>query len=94
MYKLTLTHAERSAIDWIGNRYAHGDDLYELLIACVQTSNAPDDGDDIWGSVYDITFQIPEHVAWVIREIVERDNLACFAPELVDKMRDFCDTIV
>ncbi len=31
MYSLTLTREDRKAIDWIGDRYAHGSDLKRLL---------------------------------------------------------------
>ena len=31
MYTLTLTRPERAAIDWIGDRYSHGHDLYLQL---------------------------------------------------------------
>lgn len=33
-YTLTLTSGERKAIDWVGHRYAHGDDLSNVLLSC------------------------------------------------------------
>lgn len=87
-YSLMLTREERKAIDWVGYRYAHGDDLYEQLVHC-------DSNPDVdWDSEVDITFSIPEHVAWEIREACEEDNLACFSPELVSKLMDFCNKII
>jgi len=95
MYKLTLTYTDRSAIDLIGNRYAHGDELYELLIVCDQTiEHAHDNGDDTWTGRDDITFHIPESTAWRIKDIIEQDNLACFAPALVCKMQELSDKII
>lgn len=90
MYTLTLTQGERRAIDWIGDRYAHGNDLYYRLWH--DSTAVPDDAD--WDSPADITFTVPENVAWQIQEIVKADNLACFAPELVSKLQEFCDRIV
>lgn len=90
MYQLTLNHGERKAIDWIGDRYAHGNDLYYRLWHDSEAS--PNDAD--WDSPADITFVVPEHVAWQIKDIVEQDNLACFAPELCRKLCEFCDKIV
>ena len=95
MYKLTLTYEERKAINWISYRYFHGDDLYKLLIRCdnyisdYRTSNA-------WDSLDDITFIIPENVAWQIRANFEAENceFACFSSELSNKLLKFCFNIV
>lgn len=90
MYKLTLTHSERQAIDWVGYRYWHGDDFYKLLWSeCKQEPNDVD-----WDSHFPITFLIPEHIAWTIRDNLLEDNLACFAPSLVEKLHNFLDKIV
>jgi hypothetical protein len=47
----------------------------DLLIDCI-----PEDRE--WGDDGDITVQIPEHVAWEIREVAEKEDYAwaCFAP--------------
>lgn len=91
MYTLTLTRGERSAIDWIGNRYHNGRDLF---LALCDARWVPDDRD--WDDPGDIIFHVPEHVAWNIAELGERnDNLwPCFAPDLVEKMQNFCVQIV
>lgn len=91
-YKLTLTLGERRAIDWVGYRYSHGDKLYSLLWA--DSTQTPDDAD--WDDARDITFSIPEHVAWEIREIGEECDYLwdCFADELSCKLTDFCLSIV
>lgn len=88
MYKLTLTKSERSAIDWIGDRYSHGHDLYKLLLTCPS--------DEQWDSHGDVTYQIPEHVAWQIGEMGESDNYtwACFSADLAGKLTDLCMEIV
>lgn len=88
-YTLTLTSGERHAIDWVGNRYGHGNDLCLLLIGCIR-------GDEEWGQEGDITFEIPEGTAWAIQEIAEEDNhnWTCFSSDLASKLDRFCDGIV
>jgi hypothetical protein len=92
MYQLILTAGERKAIDWIGNRYGHGTDLYKLLWS--KCNSAPADAD--WDSKDDITFAIPENVAWQIGELGEECEYRwdCFAPELAKKLTDLCMAIV
>ena len=92
MYYLTLTAGERKAIDWIGYRYDHGTDLYRLLWA--KCDNHASDCD--WDFDGDITFAIPEHVAWEIKEMGERNNYLwdCFAPVLANKLTNFCMNVV
>jgi hypothetical protein len=87
MYELTLTHGERAAIDWIGNRYSHGDDLFRLLMEAEQV------GDDDWDSPNDILFRMDEPLAWEVKEIIS-GPMECFGPELWDKLRDLSDRIV
>ena len=89
-YRLTLTKGERAALDWVGYRYRHGDELYRLLWGKCEQS--PDDAD--WDDPRDITFAIPESVAWTISEIIDEDNLACFADELRSKLYHFQSQIV
>jgi hypothetical protein len=95
MYELMLTHNERMAIDWIGDRYGHGTDLYFALIG---TKWKCEDGNysDPWGDMGNIVFKIPEHIAWQIRDIGEEDDFlwTCFSPEFAQKMNDFCDKII
>ena len=86
MYKLTLTKKERNAIDWIGYRYSHGDELYHELIMC--------DHEGEWGDEGDIEFSIPEPEAWLIQELIEQDGLACFSPEFREKLFKFAGEIV
>jgi hypothetical protein len=93
MYKLTLTLSERKAIDWVGNRYATGWDFYqELVFNCKQLE---EEGID-WDSDKDITFLIPEHVAWSIMELFEDEKMLfpCYSPEFVTKLMEFYNQIV
>jgi len=92
-YSLTLSLDERKAIDWIGNRYAHGQDLYEALM-CSDTQMSPDDAD--WTSPVDIIFTIPEYIAWQINDIGAESNYLwdCFAPAFAGKLTQFCFRIV
>jgi hypothetical protein len=92
MYHLTLTNAERKALDWVGGRYAHGHDLYRLLwVHCEPEGNEHD-----WDSDAEITFDIPEDVAWQIMAIAEEceHRWDCFAPELVEKLETLCNQVV
>lgn len=88
MYTLTLTLAERKAIDWIGHRYRHGTELYRLLWA-----QSEQEGEDDWDADADITFHVPESVAWTVAEIID-EGLDCFASDLVVKLWEFRDRIV
>ena len=92
MYTLTLTQAERQAIDWVGHRYAHGNNLFDILMECDSPSNREDD----WDSQWDITYEISEPLAWRIRDIAEEGNYLwdCFSPELAHKLTIFCIGIV
>lgn len=101
MYSLILTHEERKAIDWIGNRYATGDELYRLLSTCERTiiSSPPmwdwlDGGD--WIQNVDIQFNIPEHIAWQIKELFEQEELTfpCFSEGFKSKLLEWYWRIV
>lgn len=84
MYTLKLSLTEESAIDWIGNRYRHGNELRHCLMLCEHEIN--ENGNCI--------YKIPEHIAWQIQEIGEEDNWACFATRLIIKLEAFCMEIV
>lgn len=90
MYKLTLTAGERQAIDLVGDRYAHGDELYSLL--CDADWGSCRD----WAENVDITFNIPEGIAWGIVDVAEAGDYqwALFSNDLARKMTDFCDKII
>ena len=94
MYKLTLTRQERKAIDWIGGRYFHGDDLYKLFTR--PEVNWSMNGEWGWLDDGDITFSIPEHIAWEIREGFEDEEFlfSCLSDEFKVKLLAFCDSIV
>ena len=93
MYKLTLTASERQAIDWIGNRYSHGDDLFDLLCE-VEWEGIKKDEDWGWFCEKDITFLIPENIAWQISDLLQNSLYECFAPELVEKLTNFCAEVI
>jgi len=88
MYSLTLTADERRAFDWIGSRYNSGK-VADLLLDCL-----PEDRE--WSDEGDISFVIPEHVAWEIKKLAEEEDYswACFAPVLSAKLNDLCWGIV
>jgi hypothetical protein len=95
MYELTLTLSERKAIDWVGNRYSNGADLFSALQDC-SSSSAHGEDEDAWDTDGDITFHVPEHVAWKITENAANEDgyWPCFSPELAEKMQRFVDAIV
>jgi hypothetical protein len=84
MYSLTLAADERRALDWIGSRYNSGE-VADLLVDLI-----PDDRE--WADDGDITFDIPEHIAWQINELAEEESYSwpCFAQELADKLNELC----
>lgn len=82
-YKLELSKDDREAIDWVGGRYPHGSDSWLLLM---------DYGD--WDSEGSVVFELPEHVAWEIKELLEDSLFDCFVDELVEKLRLFVESIV
>ena len=92
MYQLTLTKAERNTMDWIGPRYFHGDDLFDLLMD-EEVAYEPDEWD--WKDSEKITFTIPENIAWQIREGFESENheFALLPPEFVQKLSGFLERI-
>ncbi|MFX6949509.1 hypothetical protein ABTH81_20720, partial [Acinetobacter baumannii] len=79
-------------IDWVGHRYYHGDDLRR----CLWVESQQDGEERDWDDPVDITFLIPEHVAWHIHNMAEECgyNWDCFAPELAGKLTDFCQGII
>ena len=89
MYTLTLTRGERKAFDCVGDRYANGNDMASLLEECMGP-------DEEWTQDGDITFNIPESVAWAIADFAQDDdNLwPCFDHDLMAKMVSLVDSIV
>lgn len=89
MYTISLTAEERRAFDWIGDRYTTGDAVSRLLCECMGE-------DDEWSQDGDITFRVPEHMAWQIAELAEAEDglWPCFAAALRNKMQSFVEAIV
>lgn len=88
-YKLLLTKEERSAFDWVGDRYSTGDHVSTVLCACMTD-------DKEWDDPGDILFLVPEYIAWEIKACSEEENdfWPCFNDTLKGKMITFCDGIV
>lgn len=87
MYNLTLTRNERSAIEWVGNRYWNGDDFRRILWS------AKNEGGE-WDGPDDITFFLQEHEAWEINDHIEEEGLPCFSDDFVSKLYNFSAQIV
>lgn len=89
MYKLTLTAAERKAIDWIGDRYSNGYDLRKVLIG----SAWGDDKEEVcWSTDCDITFYLSRAEARAIaaNAAAEEGRFPCFADPLKAKLERVC----
>lgn len=89
-YSLTLTKSEREAFDWVGNRYqSSGNDTKCLLVRCLPEDKA-------WDDEGDITFNLPEHIAWQINKYADEEEYTfpCFDHNLIQKMLDLVDAIV
>jgi len=96
MYTLTLTSDDRKAIDWIGNRYRHGDNLRSLLWSeCDQHAIENSNGNPYhdWDSPQMIQFDIPENVAWQLVEIIG-EGLDCFSDDLCSRLWEFAAQVV
>lgn len=98
MYKLTLTHSERKAIDWIGDRYRHGHELYTLLCKGDWTTESGDELTADWDCADALVITMPEHVAWEVRDLIEDSSegviLPCLAVDFAVKLINFCDGII
>lgn len=96
MYQLTLSKDERRAIDWVGHRYGNGSSLRAILTRSGWTPEELDGEEITWDSACDLTFSVPEHLAWQIQELAEEDDFSwpCFAPALAHHLQDFVDSIV
>jgi hypothetical protein len=85
MYTLTLTYSERQAIDWINRRYWNGSILYSILQQCSMEQ---------WDDKYPINYNIPEYLAWEIKDYADSEGFPCFSPNMVNKFYTFIDSIV
>ncbi len=89
-YSLTLTHHERQAIDWVGNRYWNGTQLWRWLwLDSLQCDNEIE-----WIDESEITFYVREEVAWLIKAAAEEEGWPCFGPGLVMKLNEFLSQII
>lgn len=87
MYKLTLTSDDREALEWIGGRYDHGQPLIDILLDTEYTGT--------WWGPESIEFNIPEHKAWEIRELIgDKFILDCLSEDLNHKIIKFIEHIV
>ncbi len=103
MYKLTLTLAEKKAIDWVGDRDWNGTALKNCLWSegvewhyVGKLNGTEDDWDFIWQHMSENTFHIPEHIGWhILSEYIESgETIPHFVPELKAKIQTLLDSIV
>lgn len=94
MYQLTLNQSERKAIDWVGERYSTGNDLYKVLWACENTA------EESWDEKNDITFFTPENKAWEIMDIINEatnnleTSIPCYGDDFRCKLMTLYNSIV
>lgn len=94
-YRLTLTKNDRKAIDWIGDRYSHGHDLFKLICqADWEVNEELPILEFDWESDLDMTFVLPEILAWELQDLLEDSHFECFSGELVAKLLNFMGAIV
>ena len=80
MYKLLLTMSDISFLEWARDKYCVGDILPLIWDWRREKTNG------------DFIFQIPEHIAWEVRELIEEDTedlegiVPCAGKELSDKL--------
>jgi hypothetical protein len=68
MYRLTLDRDDIRALDFIGNRYSIGSDLYNLLINAYIMYEDPEDPD------MGFTVELTECEAWQVIEFLNDDT--------------------
>lgn len=97
-YSLTLTAPERRAIDFVGDRYSHGYELYDILMDddCERFNFDKEDEHGEWDDDEDIQFNMEEYLAWDLKDICQEDNYALplFNETLKAKLIDFCAKII
>ena len=105
--RLDLSLEEREAIDWIGNRYSNGDDLFDILLDDnVVVFNTMDiTGLDYipiewdWGDDKEYAFLIPAESVWKVLANARKEdgdhtyNFPCFSEALEEKCRRFCSEV-
>lgn len=87
MYQLTLTTDERAALEWIGGRYDHGQPLIDILLSTKYKG--------WWWGMETIEFNIPEHKAWEIKQLIgDKFILDCLSEDLNHKIMKFIENII
>ena len=88
LYTLTLTRPERQAFNMVEGRY-NETDVMDFLVECLPANRG-------WNDDGDITFRIPEHIAWEIDQLAkeEQNTWPMFNDELANKLNGFLLTIV
>lgn len=90
MYTLTLTAGERKAIDFVGGRYDHGDEMFRMLnrVKCRQYESHN------WDDDVDFTFEFEEFEAWDFRDTFDESDFELFADSFRSKLYVFMDSII
>jgi hypothetical protein len=90
MYRLTLTRDDRSAMDWIGQRYSHGNALWSKL----ELSEGVEISGSEWDQEGDRCYVIPEGVAWDVAELMRQDDMTCIGGALTVTFTKFINAII
>jgi hypothetical protein len=94
MYRFSLTQGERSAFDFIGNRYSTGNAVKRHLLNCLDEDRNGESAE--WDDNGDLWFAVPDDVAFEIAALSdEEDNLwPCFSKDLKAKMMGMVEEFV
>jgi len=90
--ELVLTAGERKAIDWVGDRYDHGDGLYDVLCGCDTWLLTSGEECDVWDSPNDILFNLTENQVLdiVVFQRVDHGQWTCFSASFAAKLNELC----
>ena len=93
-YMLEIDPDWQKAVDFIGDRYQSGYEIYDMVIRYLR------DGDQ-WGAGKAVTAQLPENVAWALRDMlcdeegnIDREATGMLADSVLGKLQSFFDQIV
>lgn len=85
-FKLVLSKSDRDAIDWVGHRYSHGNELSDLLMSGECAVDGDDYENDPWHLPGEMTFEIPDNHMSEYERLITEDSMACFSGSLKHKL--------
>ena len=93
-YMLEIDPDWQKAVEFIGPRYESGHDFYDMVIRYLRY-------DDQWGAGKPVVAQLPENVAWALRDMlcdeegnINREATGMLADSVLVKLQNFFDQII